>query len=72
MSQIVTLQTVLSTELRIQILAEISTVQTAIIDFGWSLETTEADLTTLTFPLTEAYPLSRLGSHWSRSIKAVL
>ena len=54
MSQILTMQTVLSSELRTQILAEISTVQTAILASGWSLETTEADITTLTFPLTEA------------------
>ena len=52
-TKIKTMQTLLTTVLRVQILAEISTVQTAITDSGSTLETTEADITKFTFPLTE-------------------
>ena len=52
-TQIKTMQTLLTTVLRIQILAEISTVQTAITDAGSTVEKTEADITKLTYPLTE-------------------
>ena len=52
-TQIKSMQTLLSTVLKIQILAEISTVQTAITDAGSTLEKTEADITKLTFPLSE-------------------
>ena len=52
-TRIETIQTLLTTVIRIRILAEISAVQTAIIDSGSSVETTEADIAMLTFPLTE-------------------
>ena len=51
-TKIKTMQTLLTTVLRVQILHEISTVQTEITDAGSSVETTEADITKLTFPMT--------------------
>ena len=52
-TQIKTMQTLLTTVLRVQILHEITTVQLEITSGGSSVETTEADITKLTFPLTE-------------------